>query len=67
MKKGLALDKSFKKTFGEKEDNSNISEFSKNFKSQLGWHQSCKSNQVDMHDKVKSVTRLAVKRKPKRE
>ena len=24
---------------------------------------SCKSNQVDMHDKVKSVTRLAVKGK----
>ena len=27
MKKGLALDKSFKKTFGEKEENSNKSEF----------------------------------------
>ena len=33
-KKGLGLDKSFRKTFEKKEDNSNRSEFSKNFKSQ---------------------------------
>ena len=32
--KGLALDKSFKKIFGEKEGNSDRLEFSKNFKSQ---------------------------------
>ena len=32
-KKGFAPDKSFRKTFGEKEGNSNRSEFSKNFKS----------------------------------
>ena len=30
VKKGLASDESFRKTFGEKEDNSNRSKFSKN-------------------------------------
>ena len=63
MKKGLALDKSFRKTFEEKEGNSNRSKFSKNSKSQPEWHQSCKSNQVDMRDKIKSATKLAVKGK----
>ena len=53
-KKGFALDKSFKKTFGEKKGNSNRLEFSKNFKSQPNWHQSYKSNQVDMRDKAKT-------------
>ena len=67
VKNGLALDRSFRKTFGEKEGNSNRSEFSKNSKSQPEWHQSCKSNQVDMHDKVKSAIELAVKRKPRLE
>ena len=33
VKKGLALDKSFRKTFEEKEDNSNKFEFSKNLES----------------------------------
>ena len=47
MKQGLASDKSFKKTFGEKEGNSNKSKFSKGFKS-TPWHQSCKSNPVDI-------------------
>ena len=65
VKKGLALDKSFKKTFEGKEGNSNRSEFSKNSKSQLEWHQSYKSNQVDMRDKVKSATNLAVRGKSK--
>ena len=35
-----------------KKNNSNRSEFSKNFKSQSDWHQSCKCNQVDIYDKV---------------
>ena len=65
VKKGLALDKSFRKIFGEKEENSNRSEFLKNLKSQPGWHQSCKSNQLDMRDKVKSATKLAIKGKSK--
>ena len=51
VKRGFVLDKNFRKTFGEKEGNSNKSTFSKNFKSQPDWHQSCKSNQVDMRDK----------------
>ena len=34
VKKGLALNKSFRKTFGEKESNSNRSKFWKNFESQ---------------------------------
>ena len=37
MKKGLTLDKSFKKTFGEKEDKFDESKSSKNFKSQPNW------------------------------
>ena len=54
VKKGLAPNKSFRKTFGEKEGNSDGSGFSKNLKSQQVWYQSCKSNQVDMHDQVKA-------------
>ena len=63
-----APDKSFRKTFGKKEGNIQIrSEFSK-IPTELdlkpfAWHQSCKSNQVDKRDKVKSATRLAVKGK----
>ena len=57
-----APDKSFRKIFGKKkEDDSDKSEFLENLKSQPVWHQSCKSNQIDKHDKVKSATRLAVK------
>ena len=58
-------DKSFRKTFEEKEGNIRTrSEFSK-IPTELdlkpfAWHQSCKSNQVDKRDKVKSATRLAV-------
>ena len=63
VKKGLAPNKSFRKTFREKEGNSNKSEFSKNFKSQPDWPQSCKSNQADMHDKFKSATKLEVEGK----
>ena len=37
IEKGFAPDKSFRKTFGEKEYNSNGSEFSKNLKSQISW------------------------------
>ena len=61
-------DKSFRKTFGEKEGNIRTrSEFSK-IPTELdlkpfAWHQSCKSNQVDKRDKVKSETSLAVKGK----
>ena len=29
----------------------------------FAWHQSCKSNQIDKRDKIKSTTRLAVKGK----
>ena len=54
VKKGFALDENFRKTFREKEGNSNRLEFSKNFKSQLDWHQSCKSDQVDMRDETKT-------------
>ena len=63
MKKGLAPDKSFRKIFKEKKNNSNGSESLKNLKSQPGWLQSCKSNQVDIRDKVKSATKLAIKGK----
>ena len=49
VKKSLTFDKNFRKTFREKEGNLKRSEFSKNLKSQSDWHQSCKSNQVDMH------------------
>ena len=64
-------DKSFRKTFGEKEGNIQTrSEFSKKIPTELdlkpfAWHQSCKSNQIDKCDKVKSATRLAVKGKSK--
>ena len=37
VKKGLAFNKSFRNTFGEKEDNSNRSEFSKNHEPQPSW------------------------------
>ena len=53
------LDKSFKKTFGEKEGNIRTrSEFSK-IPTELdlkpfAWHQRCKSNQVNMSDRVKA-------------
>ena len=61
-------DKSFRKTFGEKEGNTRTrSEFSK-IPTELdlkpfAWHQSCKSNQIDKRDKIKSATRLAAKGK----
>ena len=54
MKKGIAADKSFRKTFGEKKANSNRSKFSRNFKSQPNWHQRCKSNPISMRDEVKA-------------
>ena len=63
VQKGLAPNKSFRKIFGKKKGNSNRSKFSKNFKSQPSWHQSYKSNQVDMRDKIKSTTKLTVKGK----
>ena len=45
-KKGLALNKSFRKTFREKEDNSNRSEFSKNSKSQPSWQSRVSPRQI---------------------
>ena len=52
MKEDLAPDKNFRKTFGRKKSNSDKSEFFKEY--QQGWHQRCKSNQVNMCDKVKA-------------
>ena len=54
VKKGLALDKSFRKTFEEKKNNSNRSEFSKSSKPQPNWHKNGKSDQIDMSDRVKA-------------
>ena len=54
MKKGLASDKSFRKTFGRKKRIQSNQEFSKSPEYQQDWHQKCKSNPINMRDKVKA-------------
>ena len=52
VESGLALDKKLQKDLRKKEGNSDKSEFFKEY--QQVWHKRCKSNQVNISDKVKA-------------
>ena len=60
--KGFCVDKSFRKTFGEKKDNSNRLEISKNHESQPSWQSRVSPDRYT--DKIKSCA-ISIRGEPR--